>query len=374
MNHFCIRHLRFHRYKPCPKCALKKLRKRVRGDADDVAGNLIRRYIGLRSRPRLLNQDAFGVCGMTSVVYVLFRRKPSVVDNLFSAIFVDIKGKGKFNTATKGHHRIDLSSLARGYERKDYKGEKHGSRRPRDAYLVDYLLSRGLGYLFKKTAINRYNNEKADFNVKFDYEQNKDYKHVTRVGTLALRTSNVAFILRHIVGADNVHITRNTTRAGPEPSWMRADPVPGNVQESVFDSAQALSNRFQQHFPLNNRDRFAIAAIFSDLLPRPRTRNQALGGIYRQANNVAVPGHPGIANFNDVDELRPLFNPISAQSGRDNRDAGMEYNHWVVIEGFNLTPNVAQFLIWTWGKYYRVDVQRQYLLSYIKDVIFGQFP
>lgn len=362
MNHFCFTHLRFHRYKPCPKCALKKLRKRVRGATDDVAGDLIRRYIELRGNPKLLDQDAFGVCGMTSVVYVLLRRKPSVVDKLFSAIFVDIKGKGKFRTATKGHHEIDLSSLARAYERKDYKGQKPGGRQPRQGLLVDYLLSRALGYLLKKTDADRYKREKADFNVKFDYDPNKNYKHITRVGTLALRTRNVAYILKDIVGAQNVFITRNSTRARPEPSWARAADV--GVNEDTFNTAQALNQKFAFRFPQGDRTRFAIAAIFSDL---HKNRN------FQLQDNIHVPGQPAAWTLDQVRVARNPHNPISNNSARDNRDAGMEYNHWVVIEGFKQVGNQTQLLIWTWGKYYRLNVRNENLLSYIQDVIFGRF-
>jgi len=359
----------------------------------------------LRHSPEVINQCAFGVCGMTSVVYVLLRRKPEIVDNLFSAIFVDIAGKGKFRTATKGNHLIDLTSLVRRYFHKDLQLAKEAQklraearalppasrqalRKGRSAqakddlrqqtmpqYMVDYLLSRALGYLLKKTDARRYNSEKADFNVKFDRPvggQAPDYRHVTRAGTLALRTRNVAYILKEILGAQNVHITKNASRPVPAHPLARADAVAG-VHEDTFNTAAGLNQKFGFRFPSGDRTRIAIAAIFSDLLPGPR-RATGANRKYDLQDNIQVPGQPVGRTLNQVMVLRGAHNPISAQSGRDNRDAAaMEYNHWVVIEGFNLTPHVAQFLIWTWGKYYRVDVQPQYLLSYIQDVIFGQF-
>jgi hypothetical protein len=308
---------------------------------------------------------------MTSVVYVLLRKDQAKIDDLFSAIFVDIKGKGKFRTATKGDYGIDLSYLARGYMRKDHKKVKAGQAALDEGFLVDYLLSRALGYLLKKTASDRYRSEKADFNVKFDTHAPKNYKHVTRPGSLALRTRNVAYILKEILGAQNVHITKNASRPVPAHPLARADAVAG-VHEDTFNTAAGLNQKFGFRFPSGDRTRFAIAAIFSDLLPSPR-RATGANRKYDLQDNIQVPGQPVGRTLNQVMVLRGAHNPISAQSGRDNRDAGMEYNHWVVIEGFNLTPNAAQFLIWSWGRYFRVDVDPQYLMSYIQDVIFGRF-
>jgi len=323
---------------------------------------------------------------MTSVVYVLLRRKPEIVDNLFAVTFkMDIAGQEKFKTARHGKHDIELKSLARGYLRQDLQqqlevrqlrargmfgqaqAKDHRRQHDMPSYIVDYMLSRALGYLFKKTAKERYDKEKADFNVKFDsrHGQPSDYRYITRAGSLALRTRNVAFILEEIVGAQNVHITRNTSRPQPLRPVARAKSLGRRVSEDNFSTAQELGSKFTAHFTPGDRSRFAIAAIFGNLL---HNRN------YRHNQpNIRVPGQPAAWTLNGVEVAGAGHNPISSNSTRDARDTALEYNHWVVIEGFNLTPNAAELLIWTWGKYYRVNVRPQNLLSYIQDVIFGQF-
>jgi hypothetical protein len=324
---------------------------------------------------------------MTSVVYVLLRRKPELADDLFAAIFkmtiMNIGDKIKFRTPNRRKYSIDLSSLARGYLRQRVqlgwearelhaRGElvkeqqKVQKRQQMPQYIVDYLLSRALGYLLKKTDAERYNSEKADFNVKFDYRQPKDYRYLTRAGTLALRTRNLAFILKDILGAQNLHITKNSTR-GPGPGAdrvTRGKKVDG-INESWFSTAQELRNKFVTHFPPNDRTRFAIAAIFSDL---HKARN------FQSRNNINVPGQPPAWTLNRVSVGRAPHDPITNDSTRDARDANLQYNHWVVIEGFDQPGNATNLLIWTWANYYRLNVQNQNLLSYIYDVIFGQFP
>jgi len=300
---------------------------------------------------------------MTAVVYLLLRRKPDIVDNLFAATFLDIGGKrGKFRTATKGNHSIDVSSLARRYMKKNPAHRE---------FAVDFYLARALGYLLKKTALSRYNSEKADFTKLWDTHQPQDYRGLTRAGGLALRTRNVAFILHDIVGAQNVRITKNTG-ALPAGAPARAAPVKVGGQDMVedtFGTDQELYNQFVNRGPyMNHREKFALAAVYPDIVPQRgrATHEPNPQHPWQLQNAVQIPGRPIGTRLDDV---RVLPTRVTAASG--GRGA-LPFSHWVVIEGFNRTANETQLLIWSWGKNFRIDFQNNRILSYIRDVIFGE--
>lgn len=303
---------------------------------------------------------------MTAVVYVLLRRKPDIVDNLFAATFLDIGGnKGKFSTATKGNHSIDVGSLARGYMKKN----------PANRELaVDFYLARALGYLLKKTAISRYNSEKADFTKLFDAHQPQDYRSFTRAGELALRTRNVAFILHDIVGAQNVRITKRTPPGLPARAPARAARVKvggQDMNEVTFADNQELHNQFVNHGPHgNNRNKFALAAVYSDII---RNAGQAIANPpqapWQLQNAVHIPGRAvGVT----LDGVRVLPTRVEVASGGS---VDKPFNHWVVIEGYNRRAgHTTELLIWSWGKNFRINVENRRIPSYIRDVIFGEFP
>ena len=202
-------------------------------------------------------------------------------------------------------------------------------------YFVDYCVSRALGYLLKKTAENRYNGEKVQFNTVFDPGGGGNYRNVTHAGNLALRTNNLAYILKDVVGAQNVHIV---SKNPPAVAVAPAPAVPG-VATTPFTTVAQLQNAFAAG--LAPAKSFAIAGIYADIVKNGHV-------------NVASAGH-----------------------------AGLSYNHWIVINAFTSTAAGAMnpvcanahvdLGIWTWAENYRPVFARNHLLSYIQDVVFGHF-
>jgi hypothetical protein len=78
------------------------------------------RYQKLSANPPEINQDQFGICGMTSIVYLLLKQSGSRADELYKATFGDVlegEGSDKFVTATGAQVRISLRYLCRKYQR-----------------------------------------------------------------------------------------------------------------------------------------------------------------------------------------------------------------------------------------------------------------
>jgi hypothetical protein len=203
-------------------------------------------------------------------------------------------------------------------------------------YFVDFCVPRALGYVFKKVAKSRYEGEKRQFNPEFSENTPMNYKEVTHLGNFALRTNNLAFVLKEIFGAD----VRIASKTGGKTDVALAPAVAG-VATTNFTTADDLLGEFQAHFP--GKGKFAVAAVFGDLC--------------KQGDHVSVDSPAG-----------------TKPTGR------LAYNHWVVINGFSSSGAIkgcankhANLQIWTWAKDYQVQVCEGHLLSYLQDVIFGEF-
>ena len=93
----------------------------------------------LLESPDALSQDAFGICGMAAVVYVLLKTNPTGAVDLLSQLF----GGGRdLSTATDGDPRAQ-NQLMRYYTK----------AKPREAkYQLDFLLCRYIGVLMERDA------------------------------------------------------------------------------------------------------------------------------------------------------------------------------------------------------------------------------
>jgi hypothetical protein len=165
-----------------------------------------------------------------------------------------------------------------------------------------------------------------------------DYRNITHFGNLALRTNNLAFILHDILGANNVHIVYK--QGGPAAGVALAPPTAG-VHQTAFTTVAQLQAEFNNR--LAGPRSFAVAAVYG---------------------NLVKDGHVDVVSPGNV------ANPV------------LTYNHWIVINRLNLTPaggvagcpnSHADLRIWTWAKNYKTRVCSNHLLSYIQDVIFGDF-
>jgi hypothetical protein len=306
---------------------------------------------------------------MTSAVYLLLKHDQQRAQELCEATFADIhsdyRGR-KFETA--GHQRtaIKFRYLARrfqlavdkhaaGAEAEASKALKEQNLSDQEiidlkqnkpdvyqdwleqnflvnsACFVDFCVARGLGYVFKKIAKARYDGEKTEFNLEFSDPQPLDYRAVTRFGNFALRTNNLAFIFKEILGAQGVHIA---SKHGATAATPLAPPVAG-VTSSSFSNVEKLKQEFKDHF---KKGQFALVSVFGDLC--------------QQGDQVDKPSPAGIK---EGDRLA--------------------YNHWVVFNGFewDVKKKRVNLQVWTWKKDYDIEVREEHLLSYIQDVIFGNF-
>jgi hypothetical protein len=377
----CFKHALSYTFGRCPKC----LEEEAKGKPYAQLAVVGYRWSLLMALPCSLNQDQFGICGMSSAVYLLLKHDSTKAQELYEATFADlfVGYKGRKFTVASGHARISIPFryLARRYrlmeEGKQLKApaeadqlvkdsareylasgddpsdvaewEKEYRASPEfgnlikafqlsDTFFVDFCVPRALGYVFKKVAKSRYEGEKRQFNLEFS--ENKlipTYKDFTHLGNFALRTNNLTFILKEILGAQNVRIVSKT---GANTTVALA-PTVGGVATTNFTTASQLLQEFQNHFP--GQGRFAIAAVFGDLC--------------KQGAHVSQDSPAG-----------------TAPAGR------LAFNHWVVINGFSRSGGIsgcgnnhADLEIWTWAQDYSIQVCEGHLLSYIQDVIFGEF-
>jgi hypothetical protein len=373
---YCTKHNLFYRFGRCPKC----LETEVKGKTYAAQASVDGRWQALQANPTALNQDQFGICGMSSVVYLLLNYKSTRAQELFEATFADLFYNGRqFSIAGHAPISIPFRYLARryrlmeqsmeqeapqkadqwvknkaayyltqGYLQKDVTAWETDVRKPSkfvpivqhfelsNLYFADFCVSRGLGYVFKTVAKSRYESEKKQFNLEFSETIPMYYQEVTHLGNFALRTNNLAYILANIIGA-NVHIACKT---GANTTVKLAKDA--GVPTSTFTTGDDLLKKFKKHFTAPGK--FAVAAVFGD--------------ICKQGDHVS----------ND--------SPAGTKPG-----LRLAYNHWVVIKNFSksgaigttCTKNHADLQIWTWAKDYSIQVCEGNLPSYIQDVIFGEF-
>jgi hypothetical protein len=348
MPSFCKTHFIFYSQPRCPKCLAAEASLQGYAGLPALQG----RWGQLRANPDILNQDKFGVCGTTSIVYLLLWYEFARARELYKAALADIDPNFTGSAFTSAGHQViavKFKYLSGRYRLR----EQYAPPVPNPAGLglvaakavstplfLDYLISRALGYVFKKVAKNRYDGEKMDFNMEFDPQNLGDYRNFTHYGSFALRTNNLAFILQEIVGAQNVHIVHK--QGGPVRPVPLAQAVAGVATTNVTTVAQ-LQLEFNNRLAVLKS--FAIAGIYADIV----------------RNGQIV-----------------VSSPTAAAGG-----TRVPYNHWIVINNF--TPvacgaggaggclgDVA-LDIWTWGQNYNARICQNHLLSYIEDVVFGHF-
>jgi hypothetical protein len=185
----------------CPKCAEAE----VRAQPYAASRRLDYRWNTLCSQPERLNQDKFGVCGMTSAVYLLLKHNQNRAQELYKATFADLipSYHGSTFEVALGHTPVAIvfRNLARRYQlglerairqapaeaaaemkkegwgdaaiRKEPQGYKDRiqEKQVNTACFVDFCVARGLGYVFRDVAKSRYNGEKTEFNLDFSDPQ-----------------------------------------------------------------------------------------------------------------------------------------------------------------------------------------------------------
>ena len=289
--------------------------------------------LGAQPAHKDLNQGYFGICGMAAALHVLLLKNAQRASELAAATFWDLwhdhvnmggqNGLERFHTAHCGDHHIDLPYLLRrhGQMWKNHPAEQ-GVRLKRE-HFTDFCVSRALGYLLKVTRPDRYHQEKCDFNRFFGDEDGHEMgrKHVTREGTLALRTDTVAFIVRDLLGANVAEIAYNAQLRRTPHHWL--DGVTRNYKNDAKALVEEISDQLSW-------DKFVIASIDADYLDRPAPS-------------------------------RPL--------------PGIPYNHWVVIEACHRSgPDKNQLTIWSWGNPFQPpDTTDKGILDSIYSVIVGDF-
>lgn len=362
MPSFCKSHMRFYTFGGCPSCVEASVLGRNIAAPPQLSG----RWNQLVADPDLINQDRFGVCGMTSAVHLLLRHNPHLADQLFRATFADVIPAHAGTTFTTAQHQnvaVKFRYLARRYHLMEQdnaakvaaamrrvqtataKGQQPSQADEGEIALqmqlcrfVDFCVSRALGYIFKKVAETRYNGEKADFNIAFDPAG--QYRNITHLGTLALRTNNLAYIMKQILGAQHVHIASRAGGGAAGPAPVALAPAVGGVTTSNFANVTQLANEFGNRLALPHS--FALGAIYADIVKDDH---------------------------------------VTVASGAGN-NPNLAYNHWIVMNSFSRTaaggePGCAHahadIGIWTWADNYNARICEPHAMSYVQDVIFGHF-
>jgi hypothetical protein len=174
----------------CPECI--KAEHAANLDLDAV----VERIEYLTKNPTKINQDWFGVCGMTSILYGLLLARPSRFENLCVAALTGTE----FKLPNKELVPIDLANLL-----KYFKG---GTGAKKDKYFVDYIASRALGQIMKTKNKALYTKQKKEFNKHFDetpvaLDEDKFYKNFTKEGNLALQTEALVWMLKNVIGVNS---------------------------------------------------------------------------------------------------------------------------------------------------------------------------
>ncbi len=312
----------------CPVCVAMEARAiKTFAQKRDV----LARYNLLKAHPRLLNQDRFGVCGTTSIIYMLLSQgKRAKVDQLFMATFSDVLTPTRtvyFQTPLGYLIPISLRYLSRKFQRMIDKYVYTTSRTwvakaptaapgANSAYFVDYCLSRALGYLLWKQDSVRYYSEKFNFNIEFSHAG--ELRNWSRVGNLALRTNTVAYIIKHIIGATSVNVYRFSDKTNYNRGRMASKAPQTTVTEvsSVNDMLAQCSDRLGANC-------WAITGIFAELL-----------GCSANTNNHLI------------------------------------YDHWVVVQECTVTGGTVRLKIWSWGRYYVKTITKVQFKKYIQDMVF----
>ena len=191
---------------------------------------------------------------------------------------------------------------------------------------VDYALSRALGYLMWKTDRERYVDEKLTFNV--DFAPLGGLPNWSRVGHLALRTWNMAYILKVILGQD-VRLVR-----GPGRTDKLAAPVRGVPEKAARTSGDLAAEL------LKLDGRIAIAGVFAELLfpsfgPRGHsTDNYRLGRFTPEGDNTKL-----------------------------------RYNHWIGIYGASDEGDSIRIKAWSWQLLFDFSVAKKDLATWIIDLV-----
>ena len=337
------------------------------------ARTLTTRFQHLRASPWELNQDAFGVCGMASALYLLLK-KPNQAQKLFDATFAAVLGhKAKFTVANRDYE-IPFSYIARRYFNMLEKKKKEGGQLT--AELVDFGMCRALGYLFKVIHPTKYQAEKAAIWAHVAGGDVPKTRHNARMeGNLPLRTNALGYILQDILGMKITCIAYN---------WLPPFGYenPGKLQEKMGDKLskeEGIYKDFQtvdEFFTIFNRRRARLDTTFS------------VAGI----KALTLVTHPELgASFGDaqiglegqyIRPPRPIAGPAVPPAPlqrqqtvtQTNREVGDPYDHWVILESASRqqNPNRVHVRLWSWAERFELRFTDDAFLHAVHDVIFGE--
>jgi hypothetical protein len=267
---------------------------------------------------------------MAAALHVLLLQRPQKASDLAAATFWDLwgdqvvipghPGLKEFPTPSGRRYHIDLPYLIRRHAQ--MWTQKHAAGAFLDPNLfTDFCVSRALGYLLKVIAPGRYDSEKCDFNKFFGPQPTvAGRKQFTRAGAFALRTDTLAFILRDILGAQEVTIAHNCIRQTDNKVW----------------------EKYYKH------REYSLAGVERKKIGFDHTTNHLKtleDGVSQMVNGIARELQQGKFVIAAIDAR--LIGPYAAPPG------DLKYNHWVVIKRATRTlgPIYSNDLkIWSWGQ------------------------
>ncbi|WP_437720749.1 hypothetical protein [Sorangium sp. So ce861] len=293
--------------------------------------------------PDQINQDQFGVCGATSIVYAMLRYDLARFIDLLKGIFdktnfnglrtrVDLGSAPDLSQAvvTKIDDFDILPGRIKQYKKKPSKSDVK--------FELDFIVSRALGKFFKELYPELYAAQKV-----FSTQLNVAVKE----GDLALDQGALLTML-NMVGASNVI----------EVSLFMELPVSGSSQTLSVSGSGLVSmtqqiNKINQRFA-NDTCRFAIVAING-----AEQLGDAIGGFY--SANTRYP--------TSADPIKVTAKPAAKQLGDP------KFEHWIVLNGPITLPGDGYYHlpVWTWGFAFEMLVAAASFEDYFYTFILGSF-
>lgn len=350
---------------------------------------LLTRFGDLKASPWVLSQDAFGVCGMASALYLLLKKPDKAkADALFHAAFGEViapnaKVKAQF-TVNGTDYEIPFSYIGRRYfnqmESLKRKGEFADADRETTfkEHFVDFGMCRALGYLFKVVHPTKYHAEKAAIWAHVPGGDVPRTRHNARMqGNLPLRTNALGHIIQDLLALKVTCIAYNWLPPfGYENPGKRqekmGDDLPGNVTYKDFHTVD-------EFFAIFNRRRAKLDATFSVAGIKALTlvTDPILGARFGDAQ-LGLEGQY-------IRPPRPIAGPAIPPGGptplqrqqtvtQTDREVGDPYDHWVVLESASRqnNPNRVHVRLWTWAERFELRLTDDAFLHAFHDVIFGE--
>ncbi|MCE5241685.1 MAG: FYVE zinc finger domain-containing protein [Syntrophobacteraceae bacterium] len=292
------------------------------GEIGPLGAKLMSRARDLINNPALVDQDAFGICGMAASTHILLHYDPLRFVDLLRAIFNGEPFEGidvgrKYYAPSPGNlleHRLEQYER----KRKTITGTDEIAKFQKTE--LDFLVCRSIGKLLKATDLPLYTASK-DFSKKFAPGMGIQPDDILKAGDLALTGEAVHHILKEIVQV---------------PSVTTVDQPRLNNERAVIDS---INNWFRTE---RGREPLIAAAVNK--------------GCYSNGQKNLAAWLTGQA-CPDV----PCPPRLPTEPG---------FDHWILITGpVTAKGSTYEIPLWTWGEPYTGKLKQGLVSGYIRSLV-----